>query len=136
MKSLYLAEGDGCINSGERAAGRPEARIGEADAAKAGVPPRPLRRLWSTRRRRGGGDVPTDHRPDRKLRMERRMIECPSIAFTVRELIEALEEVAKEHGDDLPVLDAYDSPVRAAEAYDDDGDKLGKAVIVVLSAGN
>lgn len=54
--------------------------------------------------------------------------------FTVREMIEALEEVAKEHGDDLPVFDALDNPIREAMAFDNDGDTRGKTVMVVLSA--
>lgn len=53
-------------------------------------------------------------------------------AFTVRELIEALEEIAKDHGDDLPVLDAADNSIRAAYAFDADGDTRGKPVVVIL----
>lgn len=56
-------------------------------------------------------------------------------AFTIREMIEALEEVAKEHGDDLPVLDAYDNSIREAIAFDQDGDTRGKAVVVILRNG-
>jgi hypothetical protein len=57
-------------------------------------------------------------------------------AFTVREMIEALEEVAKEHGDDLPVLDAYDNSIREAIAFDADGNTRGKAVVVILRNGS
>lgn len=57
-------------------------------------------------------------------------------SFTVRELIEALEEVAREHGDDLPVLDAGDNAIREAMAFDKDGDTRGKAVVVIVREGN
>lgn len=57
-------------------------------------------------------------------------------AFTVRELIEALEQVAKESGDDLPVLDASDNSIREAIAFDRDGDTRGKAVVVILRNGS
>lgn len=55
--------------------------------------------------------------------------------FTVRELIEALEDVAKEHGDDLPVLDAMDNSIREAVAFDADGDTRDKCVVVILRDG-
>jgi hypothetical protein len=47
------------------------------------------------------------------------------------DLVEALEELIKKHGD-LPVLLNDDSPVREAAPYDKNGNVRGKMVEIVL----
>ncbi len=52
--------------------------------------------------------------------------------MTVGALIEALEEIQREHGSDLPVVMHDDAEVREVCAYDADGNTRGPRVEVVI----